>query len=72
MGGYRFVTYTYTYTYTYTRRADAVTAATYRFRDIRFLEGQNFTFWGYPGGTAPMMLHCVQKKTSTFVFLHNS
>ena len=28
-------------------------AATYRFGYIRLLEGQNFEFWGSPGGTAP-------------------
>jgi len=27
--------------------------ATYRFQDIWFLEGGNFTFWGYRGGTEP-------------------
>jgi len=30
-------------------------AATYCYRDIRFLESQKFGFWGAPGGTAPKM-----------------
>ena len=28
------------------------TAATYRFRDIRFIDGQNYGFWGFLGDTA--------------------
>jgi len=46
-------------------------AATYRFRDIRFSEGQNFGFWGtLDWGSAPKMGDCARTDMYHYAKFH--